>query len=189
MVFTWEASAFSNHLTVSHQAEYTNTYQVACWLLFWIEIILSFKLPNFQPTSKSTHGYLPGCYSLPFPFLWQYSSLGAISTRMLQSEGITIMKKKCSDLHDLARLSFPNCVPCPCCSKAHCRLQPVLVGWQTNSPFFSSPCGHLALFQWLFFQFNSFLKAETFDHHLSFTKLVKSVLNINKCHIVWWIIV
>lgn len=35
-----------------------------------------------------------------------------------------------------------------------------------------------------FFQFSSFPKAETLDHHLSFTKHVKSVLHINKCHAV-----
>lgn len=77
----------TNHLTVSRQAEHTDNYWVAHWLLFWIDIIL---LPNFQPTSKDTHSYFPGWYSLPSPFLWQYSSLGAISTRMLQSEGMTI---------------------------------------------------------------------------------------------------
>lgn len=96
MVFTWDASAFSKSF-VCISSSWTHWCWVVCWLLFC-------PLSNFQTTSKGTHGYLPGCYSLPLLFLWQYSSLGAVSTRMLQSEGMTV-KKLHSDVHDLACLS------------------------------------------------------------------------------------
>lgn len=64
LMLMWEASAFSKSF-VSHQAEHADNYQVECWLLFWIDMIFH---PDFQPANKGTHGYLPRCYSLSFPF-------------------------------------------------------------------------------------------------------------------------
>lgn len=110
------------------------------------------------------------------PCLFLFCGNIVVSTRMLQSEGLTI-KNLHSDLHGLSGLS--KLVPCLCCAscEAHCRVQllkPGFLGWHTTSPLFSSPCGHLALFQWFHLSSAAFQKQK----HLTIVSTSPSMLSL-----------
>lgn len=115
------------------------------------------------------------------PPVLSFSGFGAIYIGMPQSQEMAI-RRMYSDPHGLAQL--PKLVPIP----AAPHVKPT--GYRCLSLYFlggTPPLLSLVLpvdilLFVIFFQISSFPKAETLDHPLSFTKHVKSVLHINRCH-------
>lgn len=115
IMFTWEASAFSRTFTCISSSEHTDNYG-------WHAGCCSELTFFFFQTCKLLPKALTVTCQGDAPCLFLFCGNIVVSTRMLQSEGLTI-KNLHSDLHGLSGLS--KLVPCLCCAscEAHCRVQ------------------------------------------------------------------